>query len=237
MKIGVISPIPGAIGVDDSGDIARLTAKARPGTELAFVYTQGGKPWIEGAYDDALAVPGVLKAAIEFEHSGMQAIVINCTADTGLNAVRECVSIPVVAPMMASMHLAAQLSSRFSIVTFMERTCLRFEEMARNLGLSDRLASVELISFYSENIENSDEMLEQLFEAGVRCVKEHKAHAMILGCTALEMAAGRLREKFKDAGIEILLLEPYSIALHLAEDLVDMGLSHSKLTYPSPREL
>jgi hypothetical protein len=34
----------------------------------------------------------------------------------------------------------------------------------------------------------------------------------------------------------VLVLEPYTIALHLAEDLVEMGYTHSKLTYPYPKE-
>ncbi len=238
MKIGIVTPIPGAVGVDSSGDILRLKAKARPGTEVTVVYVQGGKPTIEGAYDDALAVPGVLRTAIELERAGMDALVMNCTADTGVAAMKECVSIPVVAPMAASMYWAAQLAQRFSVITFMERTRLRFYETARSLGLSDRFASVELIdTSCEEDIETSNAVVEAIFDAGIRSMEKHDAHALIMGCTALEMAAGRVRERFKKADIPLIVLEPYSIALHMAEDMVDMGLTHSKLSFPNPREL
>lgn len=237
MKIRVINPVPNAIGTSDAEDIIRLKVKARPGTELSFQYIDQGKESIESAYEDALAVPGVIKAAIEAEREGMQAIVINCTADTGLVPVRECVGIPVVAPTMASMHLAAQLSHRFSIVTFLDRTRIRFEEMAWNYGVSHRLASVRSLDVPLSQIHHGEELVNSLYKVGKDCFEVDHAHALIMGCTAFELVSDQLRDEFHRAGIPILVLEPYSIALHLAEDLVDMGITHNKLTYPFPKSL
>lgn len=237
MKIGVLSPISGAYCTDEAFDHKRLQAKARPGTEIIVSYARGGRNSIEGAYDDALATPSVLSTARELEKKGVDAIVINCTADTAASALKECLSVPVVAPMMASMYLAAQLSHRFCVVTFMARTRGRFWEMARSLGLGDRFTSVELISSDCENdIQNNDIVVTELVEAGKRNYECFGSHAMILGCTALEMVADKLKEEFEKIGLPMIVLEPYSIALHQAEDLVDMNLSQSKLSFPYPNE-
>jgi len=237
MKIRVINPVPNAIGTSYSKDIARLTEKARSGTDLSFCYIDQGKNSIESAYEDALAVPGTIRAAIKAEQEGMDAIVINCTSDTGLSPIRECVQIPVVAPTISSMYLAAQLAHRFSILTFLERTRVRFEEIAWNCGLSHRLASVRSIEVPLTDIIHGKELVKNLFTIGKICIEIDGAHALIMGCTAFELVSNQLRDVFAQSGIPVQLLDPYSIALHLAEDLVEMGISQSKLTYPFPKAI
>ena len=55
------------------------------------------------------------------------------------------------------------------------------------------------------------------------------AEALIMGCTALSGIAERLNDEF-----EAPILENQGTALKVAEMLVDLKVSQSKLTYPSP---
>lgn len=48
--------------------------------------------------DEAFAAPELVKMAIQAEKDGYDAIVIYCFSDVGLEALRENVKIPVIAP-------------------------------------------------------------------------------------------------------------------------------------------
>ncbi len=238
MKILVINPVSGALGGDNEEELRRLAAFGAPGTEPVFQYLQHGPASIESDYEDALATIDTIRIAIEAEHQGAKGIVINCTCDTGLAACREAVSIPVVGTSMASMHLAAQLGHRFSVITFLKRTIPRFEDMAYRWGLGHKLASVRSVEIPLREATHDEEHLAgDLFEAGQACILEDGAHALILGCTAFELVSARLRSMFAEAELPVQLLEPYKIALRQVEGLVSMGLTHSKLTYPLPKKL
>jgi allantoin racemase len=48
--------------------------------------------------------------------------------------------------------------------------------------------------------------------------------------------ARSVQEDLPDRGCEVPVIEPGAIAAKTAEALLDMGLSHSKRSYPTPRE-
>jgi allantoin racemase len=239
MKIRVISPLIEVPGPRDIRRVElRLAAVAGIPAEFSHAYPSNGPIAIESEYEDALAVPGTVRAVIQAEKEGMDAVVINCTADTGLNASREAVNIPVVAPTLASMHLAAQLTHRFSVLSFSERINSRFEKMAWKWGLAHKLVSVRSVEIPFGDLYNEEEILAQrLFEAGLRCVEEDGAHGLILGCTDFEDVTPQIQSKFDQKNIPVLLFQPYVIAAYEAYALVSMGLRQSKLTYPNPKEL
>lgn len=239
MKICVLTPIPAApFGTDLQEDIDRLTAVGRFNDEVYVHYVESGPPTIEGDYEDSLAVPGTVSAAIEAEKKGADGIVINCTADTGLDECRECVSIPVVAPMMASMHLAAELAHKFSVLTFSNETYVRFENMAWRWGLWHKFASVHTVGDEKNEIEMSDvSLVDHLFTKGRECVEVDGAHAIILGCTAFEIVSQQLRDRFSEERMPVLIIDPYITAFRQVEMLMGMNIAQSKLTYPHPKIL
>jgi allantoin racemase len=225
-------PSPELIGAEE---LNRITAAASPGTQIEIRFIQVGPIKIDSEYEDALAVPPTVEEAMAAEHEGADAIVINCTADTGLDACRECVSIPVLAPTRAAMHLAAQLSHRFSVLSFLEKVNGRFEDMAWRWGLAHQLASVRSVEVPIMEIgRDRDTLAQDLFAAGLTCYEEDGAHALIMGCTLFESVSDRVKIMFEEAGVPMLVLDPYIISVKQAEGLVRMGISHSKLTYPVP---
>src|ERR1043166_4236083 len=103
--------------------IAAAAAKAaRPDTVIRAVESGFGPPSIEGAYDDALAVPGLLERIMEGEAEGVDAHIIACFDDTGLDAARSLASAPVVGIGEAGFFAAATLAHRFSVVTTLSRS-------------------------------------------------------------------------------------------------------------------
>ena len=76
---------------------------AAPGTRIVAVNPPVGPESIEGFYDDALAVPGLLAEIAKGEAQGVSAHVIACFDDTGLDAARTLARAPVVGgPVMSS---------------------------------------------------------------------------------------------------------------------------------------
>lgn len=233
MQIRVVVPIIGQRWAEEAQKA--YGALARPGTVVSAVAIEKGPASIETHRDEALAVPGVLLKVQEAAREGMEAVVIDCMGDPGLEAARELVSIPVIGPAQASMHLAAALAHRFSIITVLEQTIPVVEEQVVRYGLAGRLASVRAVNIPVLEIkEDKERVAAALVEEGLRAVREDGAHIIIPGCTGMIGLARRVQEGLAERGCLVPVIEPPWAALKLAESLVDMGLAHSKRTYPPP---
>jgi len=131
MKIRAVTPIItesfGPLILEEFGRVAR------PDTEISNVFLESGPASIESYYDEAVAVPGIIARVRQAEREGVDAVIINCMGDPGLDVAREVVSIPVIGPCEASMHLAAMLGHKFAVVTVLDRLLPQLELMARLL--------------------------------------------------------------------------------------------------------
>lgn len=234
MKIRIVTPITtrGFSQVDD------FTPAARPDTELSHVEIETGPASIECEYDEALAVPDTIAKIVEAEADGVDAVVINCMGDPGMKPAREMVSIPVIGPAEATMHMASILSHKFSVVTVLDRLIPLFENQAKVYGLADKLASVRAVDIPVLDLETDDERLvNALVDESVKAVEEDGAHSIIFGCTGMIGCAQAVEQGLKRRGYEgVPVIDPMFAAIKIAEALVGLGVSHSKRTYPNPPE-
>jgi allantoin racemase len=133
------------------------------------------------------------------------------------------------------MHLAAMLALRFSVITALERDIPFFYRLARRYGLNDQLASVRSVDIpVLELHSEGDRLIEALAEQSAKAVLEDGAHILIFGCTGMMGLARRVEQALVDRGCPVPVIDPSLAALKLAEGLVDIGLAHSKRTYPRP---
>jgi allantoin racemase len=235
MKIRAVTPI--VTTVFGPMIIEEFERVARPDTEISNVFLDAGPASVESAYDEAIAVPDVVVKVRQAEEDGMDAVIINCFGDPGLDASREVISIPVVGPCEASMHVAAMLGHRFSVVTVLERLIPELEQHAQKYGVSWKLASARSVDLPVLDLEKGrDEFVGRMVEKAVEAVEEDGAHVIVLGCTGLAGLDEQVKSGLLHAGHEVPVLDPASIALKVAEALIDAGLSHSKRTYPEPPE-
>ena len=235
IRIDVVQATVPATGKLDETRIRAIQAAGSPRTEIQIRMPQDAPTSISSRFEDAIAVQGVLTQVIAAENEGADAVVVNCTADTAVQAAREAVRIPVIGVSEASFHLASQLSDRFALLTFAERIAPRFRSMARAWGLAHRLVAVRSIETPLEEVTPSEELVEDLVSEIRSTVKEDGAHLVILGCTDFELSAESVAARLRDEGLDVPLVKPFQTGVHLAESLVAMGISHSKLTYPLPR--
>lgn len=134
MKIKVINPNTTASMTRKIGEAAR--AVAAPGTEIIACNPSMGPVSIEGHYDEAMSVVGLLEQVRQGEAAGVDGYVIACFGDPGLLAAREVARGPVIGIAEAAMHAASFISTGFSIVTTLSRTRIVAQQLVENYGMS-----------------------------------------------------------------------------------------------------
>jgi allantoin racemase len=232
MNIRIITPITthGFASADQFADIIRSD------TNLSHVEIDHGPASIESDYDEMLAQPDTVAKIIEAERDGMDAVVINCMGDPGMQAGREAVSIPVIGPCEATMHVASMLGHTFSVITVMESLRPGFENRAKVYGVREKLASVRGVEIPVLDLEaDHDRMVQVLTEEAVKCVEEDGAHVMLFGCTGMIGAAQEVEDGLRARGYDsVPVIDSMVWAIKMAEAMADMGLKHSKLSWPLP---
>jgi len=208
----------------------------RPDTELSHVEIDHGPASIESAWDEMLATPQTVARIVEAERDGVDAAVINCMGDPGLMAAREAVAIPVVGPCEATMHLAAMLGHSFSVITVLRSLRRQFEEEALRYGVAEKLASVRAVEIPVLELEADRERLVRLFaDEAQAAIERDGAHVTMFGCTGMLGIAGAVEAELAARGFAgAPVIDSMVWAIKLAEAMADMGVRHSKLTWPQP---
>lgn len=231
VHIRVVSPIT-TRGFRRAEDLEALCFE---GVVVSGSQIDAGPGSIECEFETAICVPDTILKIVEAERDGVDAVVIDCMADPGLRAARETVRIPVVGPSQASMHVAAMLGHRFSVVTVMRRLRAQFENAAAIHGLSQRLASVRHVDIPVLELESDlGATVESLVEQARLAVELDGAEAVIFGCTGLMGCAGAVRAGLLAHGIDVPVVDPIPTAVNVAAALVRSNLTQSALTYPPP---
>lgn len=203
--------------------------------KVSHALIETGPASIESEFDEALSVPGLLARAIEAQQEGMDAVVIDCMGDPGLKAAREVLSIPVLGPAETSMHVAAMLGHRFSIVTVLESVRPMLENLAKVYGVHEKLASVRVVDVPVLEIEQDMSRLhESLSEQARYAVEQDKADVIVLGCTGFYGCSEAIMKALSAEGLSVPVIDPIPTAVFTAAGLVRAGLSHSKRTYATP---
>ncbi|TIT47901.1 MAG: aspartate/glutamate racemase family protein, partial [Mesorhizobium sp.] len=136
MRILIVNPNTTA---SMTATIARAaSAVAASSTEILAATSGMGPASIEGYYDEALAVPGLLDEIAGAERNGADAAVIACFDDTGLDAARALATIPVIGICEAALVTAAFIAQRFTVVTTMDRSRVPLEALVQRYGMQSK---------------------------------------------------------------------------------------------------
>ncbi|MES0006651.1 aspartate/glutamate racemase family protein [Mesorhizobium sp. M0062] len=228
MQILVVNPNTTASMTETIAAAARAVAGA--GTEVIAVTSSMGPASIEGYYDEALAVPGLLMEIAAGERAGAQAAIIACFDDTGLDAARAMASIPVIGICEAALGVASYIAQRFTVVTTTERSRVPVEGLVQRYGMAGR-ARVRAADIPVLSLEDAASgAVEKLRAEIARAIAEDRAEAIVLGCAGMADLAHRLQQEF-----DLPVIDGVGAALKQAEALIALGLSTSKRgSYASP---
>lgn len=231
LDIRLITPVT-TTGIRDLAEIAHLES-----AELGFSHSliDIGPPSIESEFDEALSVPGTLAKVLEAERAGVDAIIIDCMGDPGLKPARELVRTPVFGPAETSMHVAAMLGHRFSVVTVLESVRPMLGNLAKIYGVSEKLAGIEVLDIpVLELGARLEEVKAALAEKALHAVRHDHADVIVLGCTGFLGCAAQIAERLLAVGYDVPVIDPIPTTALLAAGLARAGLRHSKKTYATP---
>lgn len=222
MKLRIINPNTTAAMTD--GISRAALAVAASDTIIEAVTSPTGTVSIEGYYDEALSLPGLLKAIADGEAAGADAHIIACFDDTGLDAARQLAAGPVIGIGEAAMHAATLIAHRFTVVTTLSRSIPALETNVLKLGF-DRRARIRASDVAVLDLERQGSDARARIDAEIRrAIAEDRAEAIVLGCAGMAQLAADLSRAH---GLPVI--DGVGAAVKLAEMLVALGLKTSKI--------
>lgn len=231
MKIALINPNSTASMTDKIRDAAAQFAAA--GTEILAVNPTDTPASIEGHYDEAVCLPGLLREIKKAEAWGADGYVVACFDDPGIDACREIVAGPVVGICEAAMKMAAAVAASFSVVTTLPRAAPIIEALARRYGMAEycrrvRAADIPVLALEEEGSEAQEKIRAEIAAA----LREDHCEAVILGCAGM---ADLTQTLSAECGVPVI--DGVVCAVKLCEALVGAGLKTSKINaYAPPRQ-
>lgn len=232
MEILVVNPNSTCSMTDKIIEAARKAAST--GTMIQGATGKGGPASIEGHYDEAMSLPGLLAEVQAAEARGVDGVVVACFDDPGIAACREIATGPVLGICEAAVKAASMLATSFSVVTTLPRSVPVIEHLIHGYGLSHqcrrvRSAAIPVLALEEPGSNARMKIRDEI----LRAIEEDHCEAVVLGCAGMADLTHWLSE---ETGIPVI--DGVSIATRMIEALVGAGLKTSKINayaFPNPK--
>jgi len=224
VKLLVINPNSSEAVTAQIMESARRAAST--GTELVGVTTKGGTRNIDSAFGDYLSGSFMIRTCLDaVAVHKPDAIVLAGFGRVGVDALKEALTIPVVSIAESSMAMACLLGHRFTTLTMLQQFIPYQQDLVRYYGFEAKCGSVRAININVEECTiNREKTLRELKEQIEKIVAEDRTEVVILACAGL---CGYDTELSRLAGVPVL--DPVTVGVKVAESLVGLGVSHSKI--------
>jgi allantoin racemase len=204
-----------------------------PDTEVECVPVRNSATLVDCYYEDLVFDMYIAEAGLRAEEEGYDAVIMDTVSDSGLYALRSRLSIPVIGPGLVSYAVGIILGKRFSIVTMWDKWTHLYEKNLAIYDLKQKCASVRSVNI-PPDVEalftgKEEEMFERLTAEGRKAIEEDGADVILLGSTTMHQAGDYMSEH-----LPAPVINPGPVAIKLTESLVQLGLTHSKVAFPSP---
>lgn len=198
-------------------------------TELTVTCPPNGPLAIESSYDEAMCAPGVLELVKKANEEKYDAVILACFSDPALEQAREISDILVTGIEEISLHVAAMLGAKFTVLTMTDKRVPSKVAHVRRFKLEGSLASVRPLGMSVAEIEADEKRAcAQILKVAKEAAEQDGAEVIVLGCAGMAGYADIVRS---DLGMEVI--DPSSLALKVTEALVSADLKQSKRGYYS----
>ncbi|MGC1505798.1 MAG: aspartate/glutamate racemase family protein [Sulfitobacter sp.] len=198
-------------------------AVARPDTEIVAANSQDGPASIQGFLDVVTCIPGLLAEVAK--HPDVDAIVIACFDDTGVDAVRTLVDVPVLGIGEAAYHAASMIANKFSVITTLSRSVPGLENNLMRYGLAQKCARVRATDIPVLKLEEGDPATLIKIKSEIRdSIAQDNTEAIVLGCAGMADLMAELSDEF---GLPVI--DGVSAGVTFAEALVNNRLRTLKI--------
>jgi allantoin racemase len=200
------------------------------GTEIEATNPLTSPASIEGHYDGAMALPGLVREIQKGETKGFDGYVVACFDDPGIGACREVATGPVIGICEAAMQAASIIATCFSVVTTLTRAIPIIEELALRYGMRDRCRRVHAAGIPVLALEDpASGAREKVRSVIQKAVTQDRCEAVILGCAGMTDLTHWLTA---ETGMPVI--DGVSAAVKIIEGLVGIGLQTSKVGAYAP---
>lgn len=231
-RVLVIVPFP--FGEEGLANRRAQLDAVKLGPDIQFDYrpVKAGPDLFDSFHDLTLADASMFEAGVTAQEDGYDAVCIDTMSDSGMNALRSVLDIPVISPGRASYLMALMFGSRFSVLTQWDPWKAIYKKALQEYGLADKCASIRSINI-PPDVENllggkEEEVFPRLTEEGLRCV-EDGAEVVCLGSTTMHQAHAHLVKN-----LPVPIINPGPLTYKIAEMALSLGLTHSRVAYPKP---
>jgi len=198
-------------------EVGILSVPARPFDGLTPAEIQAAAPIFHEAFRQA-------------EREGYDAVVPLGMLDIGVEGGRSAVDIPVVGPLQATLHVAAQVGEHFGIVCYHPASIYRHRAQCIAYGMEQFIAGRRASGFYVQHIaDNRDQMIESFLMAARALIEEDRADVIIpQGITQCPV---QMKPKWLSKELGVPVVEGIGAPIRLAATLVSLGLKQSRLRW------
>ena len=176
------------------------------------------------------AAPIFHEAFRQAERAGYDAIVPLGMLDLGVDGGRSAVDIPVVAPLQAVLHVAAQVGEHFGVVCYHPSAIPRHRAQTRAYGMESFIAGRRASGFYVQHIAaNKDKMVESFLMAARALIEEDGADVIIpQGITQCPV---QMKPQWLSAELGVPVVEGIGAPIKMAAMLASLGLRQSRVRW------
>ncbi len=204
---------------DSMTEKVRLTAMALlpDNADVVAMTNKSGPASIQGPEDGELAVPGMLNDIRRAIECGVDAVVIACFDDTGIEQARQLSPVPVIGIGQAAYHLSMLRGWRFSVVTTLSVSIPVLEQNIQKFGVYPYCCQVRASEVPVLDLEKpGSEAQRRISEEISRAVDEDRCDAIVLGCAGMTDLARTLSDEHQIPvidGVAAATCLAYSLAL------------------------
>jgi allantoin racemase len=198
-------------------EVGIVSVPARPFDGLTPAEIQAAAPLFHAAFRQA-------------EREGYDAVVPLGMLDIGVDGGRSAVDIPVIGPLQAVLHVAAQLGDRFGVVCYHPSAIARHRAQTVAYGMEAFVAGRRASGFYLQHIaDNKEKMVASFLMAARALIEEDGADVIIpQGITQCPV---QMKPQWLSEQLGVPVVEGIGAPIRLAALLAGLGLKHSRVRW------
>src|SRR5947209_10367150 len=177
-----------------------------------------------------LVAPAFIDAYRRAEKEGYDAVVPLGMLDLGVDGGRSAVDIPVVAPLQAALHVAAQVGERFGVVCYHPSAIPRHRAQTRAYGMESFIAGRRASGFYLQHIADNREQMVASFLAAARALIEEDGADVIIA-QGITQCPVQMKPQWLSAELGVPVVEGIGAPIRMAAMLVGLGLTQSRVRW------
>ena len=198
-------------------EVGIVSVAARPFDGLGPAEIQAAAPLFHEAFRQA-------------ERAGYDAVVPLGMLDLGVDGGRSAVDIPVVAPLQATLHVAAQVGEQFGVVCYHPSAIARHRAQTRAYGMEPFIAGRRASGFYLQHIaDNRERMIESFLAAARALIDEDGADVII--AQGITQCPIEMKPRWLMDELGVPVVEGIGAPIKMAATLVGLGLTQSRIRW------